>query len=89
MKRSMMGKAIVSMAIGLMLALPVGAQMGGGMMGGQKGGDMQGDPVMPAWNGHLSDREIEDATAWFQAPWPVDVYDRWRRANAQPASPKG
>ena len=48
-----------------------------------------GDPVMPAWKGRLSDRDIEDVIAWFQALWPADVYERWRRANAGEAAPKG
>lgn len=45
--------------------------------------------AMPAWKGRLSDRDIEDVIAWFQALWPLDVYDRWRKANAPPTSPKG
>ena len=53
------------------------------------GASRNGDPVMPAWKDRLSDQDIEDIIAWFQALWPADVYDRWRRANAQPASPKG
>jgi len=55
----------------------------------RNGAQRHGEPVMPAWKGRLSDQEIEDVIAWFQALWPADVYDRWRRANAQPASPKG
>ena len=30
----------------------------------------------------LSEQEIEDTIAWFQALWPPEVYDRWQRANA-------
>jgi mono/diheme cytochrome c family protein len=55
----------------------------------QNGATRNGDPVMPAWKGRLSDQDIEDIIAWFQALWPVDVYERWRKANAQPATPKG
>lgn len=55
----------------------------------QNGAKRNGDPVMPAWKGRLSDQDIEDIIAWFQALWPVDVYDRWRKANAQSTLPKG
>lgn len=55
----------------------------------KNGVNRQGEPVMPAWKGRLSDQEIEDIISWFQALWPADVYERWRKANAQPASPKG
>jgi mono/diheme cytochrome c family protein len=46
-------------------------------------------PVMPGWQGRLSDQEIEDIIAWFQALWPAEVYERWRKANADAVSPKG
>jgi mono/diheme cytochrome c family protein len=55
----------------------------------QNGAKRNGAPVMPAWKGRLSDQDIEDIMAWFQALWPADVYERWRKANAQPATPKG
>jgi mono/diheme cytochrome c family protein len=55
----------------------------------QNGAKRHGDPVMPAWKGRLSDQDIEDIIAWFQALWPADVYESWRKANAQPATPKG
>jgi mono/diheme cytochrome c family protein len=48
-----------------------------------------GEPVMPAWKGRLSDQDIEDIIAWFQALWPADVYESWRKANAQSTLPKG
>jgi mono/diheme cytochrome c family protein len=38
--------------------------------------------IMPAWAERLSDQEIEDIVAWFQALWPMDVYDRWLKVNA-------
>jgi hypothetical protein len=34
-----------------------------GMAERHNGASRQGDPAMPAWNGRLSDREIEDAIA--------------------------
>lgn len=55
----------------------------------QNGAKRNGDPVMPAWKGRLSDQDIEDIIAWYQALWPADVYDRWRKANAQSTLPKG
>lgn len=48
-----------------------------------------GKPVMPAWKGRLNDQDIEDVIAWFQALWPNDVYELWRKANAKQAKPKG
>ena len=55
-----------------------------------KNGTMRkGMSLMPAWKGRLSDQEIEDIIVWFQALWPTDVYDRWRKANATDASPRG
>lgn len=40
-----------------------------------------GVPVMPAWKDRLSEAEMNDVIAWFQALWPPDVYARWQRAN--------
>jgi len=53
------------------------------------GANRNGVPAMPAWKGRLSDHDIEDIITWFQALWPPEVYDRWRKANAEPAVPKG
>jgi mono/diheme cytochrome c family protein len=48
------------------------------------------ETTMPGWDGRLTDQEIEDVIAWFQALWPMDVYDRWQKANAVAgATPKG
>jgi len=55
----------------------------------KNGASRDGVPAMPAWSGRLSDQDIENIIAWFQALWPADVYDRWRKANAEPAAPKG
>ena len=54
----------------------------------KNGAKRGGEPVMPAWGGRLSDQDVEDIVTWFQALWPMDVYDRWRKANAGP-TPKG
>ncbi|BAU49974.1 cytochrome C [Sulfurifustis variabilis] len=43
-----------------------------------------GAQVMPSWNGRLSDNEIDDIIAWFQALWPPEVYSQWRRKQATP-----
>jgi len=55
----------------------------------RNGASRQGQPVMPAWKDRLSDQDIDDIIGWFQALWPADVYDRWQKANAGPAAPKG
>lgn len=55
----------------------------------RNGAMRHGEPVMPAWKGRLSDQEIEDVITWFQALWPADVYDRWRKANVSAGTPKG
>jgi len=55
----------------------------------KNGASRQGQPVMPAWKDRLSDQDIEDIIDWFQALWPADVYDRWQKANAGQAAPKG
>jgi mono/diheme cytochrome c family protein len=47
-----------------------------------------GEPVMPSWQGRLSDQEIDQIITWFQALWPPDVFARWQKANAG-APPKG
>lgn len=40
-------------------------------------GSPQGKGRMPAWGGKLSEQEIEDVIAWFQAKWPDEVYAAW------------
>ena len=55
----------------------------------KNGVSRQGEPVMPGWKGRLSDQQIEDIIIWYQALWPADVYERWRKANVESAAPKG
>ena len=55
----------------------------------KNGVQRNGEPVMPAWKGRLSDREIEDIISWYQALWPADVYERWRKANTSGSVPSG
>ena len=49
----------------------------------------KGVPAMPAWKGRLSDQDIEDIVAWFQALWPTEVYQCWRETDARTAASKG
>lgn len=37
--------------------------------------------VMPAWKGRLSEAEINDVVAWFQALWPPEIYSKWQLAH--------
>jgi mono/diheme cytochrome c family protein len=48
----------------------------------RNGKKLNGVPVMPAWKGRVENRQIEDIITWFQATWPADVYQSWRRANS-------
>lgn len=48
-----------------------------------------GDPVMPAWKDRLTDREIEDIITWYQALWPPEVHERWRKTNVAESVPRG
>ena len=36
---------------------------------------------MPAWNGKLGRRDVDDLVAWFQSLWPGEVYRVWTEAN--------
>mgnify|MGYP001601472962 CR=1 FL=1 len=47
----------------------------------RNGATRDGLPVMPGWKGRLRDQEVEDVIAWFQALWPAELYENWRRAN--------
>lgn len=46
-----------------------------------KNGSPGGQGKMPAWGDKLSDQEIEDIIAWFQAKWPQQVYEAWYRMD--------
>lgn len=50
----------------------------------KNGAKRDGQPVMPAWNGRLTDAEIDDIISWFQALWPPEVYAAWRKTNPAP-----
>ena len=49
-------------------------------------GSPQGQGRMPAWGGKLSEQEIEDVIAWFQAKWPDEVYAAWYEMNQRAMS---
>jgi len=55
----------------------------------KNGATREGEPVMPAWKGRITDQEIEDIITWYQALWPPEVYERWRKVNLGEAAPKG
>lgn len=42
-----------------------------------KHGSLPGQGRMPAWEGTLSDAEIDAVIAWFQSLWPDQVYAAW------------
>ena len=46
-----------------------------------QGAKRDGTPVMPGWEGRLTEAEVDDVIAWFQALWPADVYARWKQAG--------
>jgi mono/diheme cytochrome c family protein len=54
----------------------------------QNGATRHGEPVMPAWKGRLSDQDIEDIIAWYQALWPAEVYQHWREIDAKTTASK-
>jgi mono/diheme cytochrome c family protein len=34
---------------------------------------------MPAWNGKLTNQEIDDVIVWIKSLWPDEIYDIWYR----------
>ncbi len=54
----------------------------------KQGAKRNGEPVMPGWQGRLTDEEIGQIVSWFQALWPPDVYERWQKAHARAPRPK-
>lgn len=47
----------------------------------KRGASRNGVPVMPGWQGRLTDEEVESILQWLQSMWPPDVYARWHKAN--------
>ena len=37
---------------------------------------------MPAWEGKLTEKEMDAVLAWFQNKWPDELYAAWARRNA-------
>jgi len=46
-----------------------------------KNGSEVGQGKMPAWDGKISDDEIDAVIAWFQAQWPDELYAVWYEIN--------
>lgn len=42
-----------------------------------RNGSPGGKGNMPAWDGKLTDREMDAVIIWFQSKWPKPVYDAW------------
>ena len=40
-------------------------------------GSPAGQGKMPAWNGKLSDQDVDAVIEWFQSLWPDPVYGEW------------
>lgn len=38
---------------------------------------------MPAWGDKLSEQDMRDIIAWFQAKWPQEIHAEWARRNAR------
>jgi len=46
-----------------------------------KSGSPPGQGTMPAWQGRLTDAQIDDIIAWFQSLWPEPVYNAWYQTD--------
>ncbi len=55
----------------------------------KNGAKRNGEPVMPAWKDRLTDQQIEDIIIWYQALWPPEVYERWRKTKVAESVPRG
>ena len=36
---------------------------------------------MPAWQGRLSDQQIDDILYWVQSQWDKEIYEAWQSTN--------
>lgn len=43
---------------------------------------------MPAWDGKLTNQEIDDVIVWIKSLWPDDVYDVWYKEIEHKPEPK-
>lgn len=42
--------------------------------------DMNGLPSkMPAWQGKLTEQQVDDVLVWIKSLWPDEIYDTWYR----------
>jgi mono/diheme cytochrome c family protein len=49
-----------------------------------KAGTVKKGGGMPAWDGQLSDDDIEDVLAWIVSHWPDEVYRNWIATRDEP-----
>jgi len=35
--------------------------------------------MMPAWQGKLSEQQVDDVLVWIKSLWPDEIYDAWYR----------
>jgi len=54
-----------------------------------KNGGPVGQSNMPGWGEVLSDAQIDDIIAWFQALWPAEVYAAWYRTEQRARANRG
>jgi mono/diheme cytochrome c family protein len=48
----------------------------------------EGGPGMPAWNGKLTDQQIDDVIVWIKSLWPDEIYDIWYKEIENKPQPK-
>jgi mono/diheme cytochrome c family protein len=46
------------------------------------------DGGMPAWDGKLTNQEIDDVIVWIKSLWPDEVYDIWYKEIEVKPEPK-
>ena len=51
-------------------------------------GSPDGVGGMPAWDGKLTNREIDDVIVWIKSLWPDEVYDIWYKEIEVKPEPK-
>lgn len=51
-------------------------------------GSPGGAGAMPAWDGKLTNQEIDDVIVWIKSIWPDDVYDVWYKEIEHKPQPK-
>jgi len=51
-------------------------------------GSHDGAGGMPAWDGRLTNQEIDDVIVWIKSLWPDEVYDIWYKEIEVKPEPK-